>query len=178
MHQAMVKIIMDRVLSQFGTETNFCQVYLGISQEEWVNWKKGTQVLESEIMQKIKGLFSDYEWMLLQKIIRQTVLFPEKRHYVVEEYKRVKSVIAKQWLHTGEAVVELISQKESYATQSAREIGKEVINLKVSMNYGIWGYDDILEFCLPAKIQQQIEDAPVDLLEWVNENLTDTYIGN
>lgn len=178
MHQAMVKIIVDRVLTQFETEARFCREYLDVSIADWQDWKKGTTVLSPEDMQKIKSLFSDYEWMLTQKIIRQTILFPEKRNYVVVEYKRIKSLIAKKWLQSGEAVVELISQKGSSSKEILLGQSKETINLKVSMDYGVWGYDDILEFCLPAVIQQQIEDSPVDLLEWVNENLTDTYLSS
>ena len=178
MHQAMVKIIIDRVLTQFETESRFCSDYLGINLAKWQEWKQGKVALHPEDMQKIKSLFSDYEWMLMQKIIRQTILFPEKRNYVVMEYKRIKSLIAKKWLQSGEAVVELISQKDSFSKDALHGQSKETINLKVSMDYGVWGYDDIIEFCLPAVIQKQIEDSPVDLLEWVNENLTDTYLSS
>lgn len=177
MHQAMVKIIIDRVHSQFDSENRFCSDYLEVPLQQWEEWKRGSLALQPEEMQKIKSLFSDYEWMLMQKIIKQTILFPEKRNYVVMEYKRVKSLIAKKWLQSGEATVELISQKDTYS-KSPRAQSKEMINLKVSMEYGVWGYDDILEFSLPALIQKQIEDSPVDLLEWVNENLTDTYVTN
>lgn len=171
----MVKIIVDQVITQFETETHFCHDFLEIEFSRWQGWKKGRVVLNTEEMQKVKNLFSDYEWMLSQKIIRQTILFPEKRNYVVMEYKRVKSLIAKQWLQSGEATMELISQRDSQHKGFSHNQRKEIINLRISMNYGAWGYDDILEFTLPAVIQKQMEDSRVDLLEWVNENLTDTY---
>ncbi|MBE9388846.1 hypothetical protein [Vagococcus salmoninarum] len=176
MHQAMVKIIVDQIISQFKTESQFCASYLEIPLKDWQAWKDGTLVLQGEDMQKIKSLFSDYEWMLMQKIIKQTILFPEKRNYVVLEYKRVKSLVAKKWIRSGEAMVELISQRDSHNKVGMASQRKETINLRVFLDYDLWGYDDILEFCLPAVVQQQIEDSPVDLLEWVNENLTDTYV--
>ncbi len=174
MHQAMVMIIVDRIVSQYTTENSFCTNYLSVDKKRWEEWKKGSTQLSAEEMQKIKNLFSDYEWMLLQKIIRQTVLFPEKRNYIVSEYKRVKSMIAKKWMQSSEGIVELITHKDSFHTE--KELYKETIILRVSVNYEEWGYDDILEFYLPGMIQQQIENDSVGLLEWVNENLTDTYV--
>lgn len=50
------------------------------------------------------------------------------------------------------------------------------LDLKVSINYDEWGYDDILNFRLPADIQKQIEGEKVELLDWVNENLEETYV--
>ena len=178
MHQAMVKIIIDQVLSQFENESRFYREYLEIDGKQWQGWKEGRIALEAEVMSKMKSLFSDYEWMLAQKIIHQTILFPEKRNYVVNEYKRVKVLIAKKWLQSGEATLELISQKTSLSKGLYVNQRKEMINLRVSMDYDAWGYDDILVFTLPAVIQQQIEESRVDLLEWVSENLTDTYVTN
>ncbi|MGX7058609.1 hypothetical protein [Vagococcus humatus] len=176
MHQALVMIIMDEILSQFESETVFCENYLTIPLADWNRWKAGLKPLDSEKMQKLKALFSDYEWMLIQKIIRQTILFPEKRHIVVSEYRRVKTLIANKWIQTGSAEVELITQKNSRSQYCYGKLAQGTITLKVSLEYEGWGYDDILEFRLPAVVQKQIEDAPIDLLEWVNENLTDTYV--
>ncbi|MGY3749643.1 hypothetical protein [Vagococcus acidifermentans] len=178
MHQALVRIVQDRIQEQFINEELFCKHYLQISTEVWWEWQKGRSNLPADVMQKMKGLFSDYEWMLVQKIIRQTILFPEKRNYVVSEYKRLKAIIAKKWLHSDEADVELVSKKSHFPRQSEQQVMKHTVNLRVVMSYGEWGYDDILEFFMPAVIQQQIEDASVDLLEWVDENLEDTYMAD
>ena len=37
------------------------------------------------------------------------------------------------------------------------------------------GYDDILNFRLPAFVQQQIKNEKIELLAWVKENLEETY---
>ena len=178
MHQAIVNIILDQVKDQFISETVCATYFLDVTLEEWEDWKKGLRPLPSEKMQKLKSLFSDYEWMLIQKIARQASLFPEKRNYVVSEYKRLKSIIAKEWIKTGMTKVELITQQSTPQSFNANYPKKHVVNLRIFISYGEWGYDDILEFCMPAIIQQQINDSKIDLLEWVDENLIEAYTEN
>ena len=175
MHQAIVNIMLDRIQEQFVSEKIFCDHFLDITIEEWQDWKKGSTALSSEKMQKLKSLFSDYEWMLIQKIARQTNLFPEKRNYVVAEYKRLKSIIAKEWIKTGMSKVELITEQSFSDSRLNTYPKKHIVTLRIFMSYGEWGYDDILEFCMPGIIQEQIAESKVDLLEWVDENLVVTY---
>ncbi len=176
MHQAIVNIMLDRIKEQFVSEAIFCDHFLMISSEEWQDWKSGKMALSGEKMQKLKSLFSDYEWMLIQKIARQTILFPEKRNYAVAEYRRLKSIIAKEWIKTGMSKVELITEQSFSDSRVHTYPKKHIVNLRIFMSYGEWGYDDILEFCMPGIIQQQIAESKVDLLEWVDENLVETYL--
>ncbi|MGX7172883.1 hypothetical protein [Enterococcus ratti] len=169
MHQVYVDLILNVVLEQYATEKNFLEDYLLISEDQWQRWKKGEKSLPSEAMQKIKNLFTDYEWMLTQKILRQTIIFPEKRTIAVAEYKQIKTRIAQKWLAGGLAKVELIPLKNNPYLSG-------FLDLKVSIHYDEWGYDDILNFRLPADIQKQIEGEKVELLDWVNENLEETYV--
>ncbi len=178
MHQAIVNIILDQIKDQFMSETICVTYFLDVPMNDWDDWKKGLRPLPTEKMQKLKGLFSDYEWMLVQKIARQATLFPEKRNYVVSEYKRLKSIIAKEWIKTGMTKVELITQQSAPQGGVSAYPHKQVVNLRIYISYGEWGYDDILEFCMPAVIQQQINDSQVDLLEWVDENLVEAYTEN
>lgn len=175
MHQAMVDIMTDRILNQFSSEAFFCEHILKIEQTEWDAWKFHQTPLKTEDMQKLMSLFSDYEWMLIQKLMRQTCLFPEKRHYVVSEYKRVKTLIAKKWLQEGNARIELINRTDQSQSEGPQGY-KEIFILKVFLQYEVWGYDDCLEFCLPATVQDQIKDSSKGLLEWVNENLEEEYM--
>lgn len=173
MHQVLIDIMVEAIVEQYDSEEFFYQHLLQIDASQWVAFKTGEQSLSEEHMQKIKGLFSDYEWMLVQKVLRQTIIFPERRNFAAAEYRRLKTIIAKKWLETG-GEAELISKKTG---EKKRQRGVNgFIDLKVTMPYGEWGFDDILSFRLPAIIQQQIEGSTVDLLEWVNENLTDTYV--
>ena len=120
-------------------------------------------------MQKVKNLFTDYAWMLTQKILRQTIIFPEKRNVAVAEYKQIKTRIAQKWVSNGSANVELLPLKND-------QIVNGYLDLKVSIQYDEWGYDDILNFRLPAEVQKQIEGEKIELLDWVNENLEETYV--
>ncbi|MGX7202210.1 hypothetical protein BCR22_02910 [Enterococcus plantarum] len=172
MHQMYIDILIDAIIEQFETEEHFYTDYLQITEENWTNWKKGRINLTSEEMQKIKNLFSDYEWMLTQKILRQTILFPEKRNIAISEYKRLKTIIAKKWLQSGAGVAELIPSK---ANRDEKE--QAFIDLKVTVSYDEWGFDDIVTFRLPATLQGQLKESKVELLDWVNENLMGTYVG-
>ncbi|MBO1298785.1 MULTISPECIES: hypothetical protein [unclassified Enterococcus] len=169
MHQVYVDLIMSVLLEQFETEQNFLDTYLLVDEGTWQGWKRGEQNLPSEAMQKVKNLFTDYEWMLTQKILRQTIIFPEKRNVAVAEYKQVKTRIAQKWVGSGSADVELVPLKKD-------QISNGYLDLKVSIQYDEWGYDDILNFRLPAEVQKQIEGEKIELLDWVNENLEETYI--
>lgn len=172
MHQVLISIMVETIKEQYGSEPFFYQEQLGIDEKTWQDFKSGQQPLNEEQMQKIKGLFSDYEWMLVQKILRQTIIFPERRNFAVPQYRRLKTIIAKKWLKNG-GQAELISKKSE---EKKGRMATEFIDLKVSLQYGEWGYDDILVFRLPAIVQRQVEGSKVDLLEWVDENLTNTYM--
>ncbi len=67
------------------------------------------------------------------KIIRQTVIYPEKRNQAVVEFK-MKTQIARTWLASDLAKVELLTESEETA---------QYLDLRVSITYDEWGYDDI-----------------------------------
>lgn len=173
MHQVYINIVISAILEQFDSEIHFYTDQLGITELDWENWKEGKINLSSENLQKVKNLFSDYEWMLLQKVLRQTILFPEKRNFAVNDYKRLKTSIARKWIKGNIAKVELQSP-----TQEEPKKIVPFVNIRVSVNYGEWGFDDIISFRLPSTIQQQIEGSEVPLLDWVNENLEESYVEN
>lgn len=168
MNDVYIDLIISTIIENFGSEEAFYQDRLGISPDRWKNWKKGFNGLSPEEMQKIKNLFSDYEWMLLQKVLRQTIIYPEKRTFAVTEFRRLKTKIARKWLNIGLATVEILN------TTGENETG-QYLDLRVTIDYGQWGYDDILNFRLPAYIQQQIDNEQVALLDWVNDKLEETY---
>lgn len=171
-NQVYIDLVINAILEQFKSEQDFCENYLGISTELWNQWKHGQGQLPPELTQKIKNLFSDYEWMLSQKVIRQTILFPEKRTTAVAEYRELKTIIAQKWLASGIAEVEMVPFKNQN-----EEEHHEYIDLRVTIDYGKWGYDDIISFRLPAQVQKQIESSKTEtaLLDWVNQNLTEAY---
>ena len=163
MHNVSIAIILSTVIEQYSTEARFYETQLGIDREQWEAWKNGTASLTPAENQKIKLLFSDYEWML---IVRQTVIYPEKRTSAVAEFKKMKTQIARTWLSNDLAKVELLTQSEE---------STQYLDLRVSITYDEWGYDDILNFRLPAFVQQKIKNEKIELLAWVKENLEETY---
>lgn len=98
MHQVYIDLIMSVLLEQFETEKNFLDEYLLISPEQWQKWKDGEKNLPSEAMQKVKNLFTDYEWMLTQKILRQTIIFPENETLPLQSTSKSKHASRKNGL--------------------------------------------------------------------------------
>lgn len=168
MHEIYIDILRSTILEQYIRESDFYETNLGLTKDAWEKWIKGNGNLSPEQNQKIKNLFSDYEWMLVQKVLRQTVIFPEKRNTAVTDYRLMKTKVAQKWLKNGLADVEIVDQETSQETQ--------LLNLRVTVSFDKWGFDDILSFRLPAVIQQQIENEKIKLLDWVDENLAETYI--
>lgn len=169
MNETMMKIILDEIALEFESEEAFCKYYLQCSYNDWVMWQKGQKSLPNEIMQKIKSLFSDYEWMLVQKVAEQSLFFPEKRNYAIFEFRRLKTLIAKKWIELPLCQVELVTNVSDHGT-------KDLVTLRISLKYGEWGYDDILNFPVPEKIFKQITYTPKGLIQWVDHELTDVYL--
>lgn len=169
MHDSYIDLIISAVQEKYGSESEFYKNQLGILEETWNDWKNGSGVLEPEINQKIKNLFTDYEWMLFQKVLRQTIIYPEKRTIAVSEFRKMKIKIARKWLNIGLGTVEVLQGKVENGRQP-------YVDLKVTLSYDEWGFDDVINFRLPATIQQQVGNEQIALLDWVNENLEDTYI--
>lgn len=67
MHEIYINLILSGIYENYYSEEEFYQNQLGISFERWEKWKQGKMSLSPEENQKIKNIFSDYEWMLLQK---------------------------------------------------------------------------------------------------------------
>ena len=171
MHEVYIQLVCSAIIENFDSEQSFYQNQLGITVEEWYEWKQGTKQLAPEMIQKIKNLFSDYEWMLVQKIMRQTIIYPEKRLTAVYDYRRMKTEIARKWLNAELATVEIIQQPKDRKNAA-------LIDLRVTIDYAEWGFDDILSFRLPSTIQHQLRKEHVALLDWVNQNLEETYTNN
>lgn len=168
MHEVYIALILGGLKEIYHSEAAFYEEQLGISEGRWENWKKGKTQLSAEENQKVKNIFSDYEWMLLQKVLRQTIIYPEKRQIAVLEYKKMKIKIAQKWLNSDCGVVEFKQLND--ASEDA------FIDLRVSLEYGEWGFDDVLNFRLPAEVQNQIVRQEVALLDWINQELAENYV--
>ena len=78
MNQIYLDLVMSAIFEQFHTEQDFYQNYLGVNEVQWQQWKAGQNNLTPEANQKIKNLFSDYEWMLESKGDSPNFFVPRK----------------------------------------------------------------------------------------------------
>lgn len=162
----LVEIVVHAIKEKYLTEKAFYNDQLGISPQSWDRWKKGEQGLKYENMQIISTLFTDYEWMLVQKIVRQAQLSPDFIHNPVAEYIYLKQQIAKTWLQHDLARIEW---KHSQENELGSVRKSNMVILRLVADYQIWGYSDIIEMRLPGVIQNQIGHDQRKLLQWVND---------
>lgn len=164
MNDVYLAIILDVINEKYYSEKVFCQNQLAIEEKDWQAWKVGKYLLSPEQTQKIKNLFTDYEWMLFQKVLRQTVIYPEKRSQGVMEYRQMKLQIAKKWMDGQLAKIELLD--DSLENQEF-----QALLIAVGIDYERWGFDDILTFRIPARLQKQLANDQVKLLDWFDEQM-------
>lgn len=172
MNQALVTIVLHAIKEQYVSEKAFYSSQLGISSQSWDRWKKGEHGLKPDNMQIVAKLFTDYEWMLVQKVTRNAEILPEVADEPVREYQFLKYQIAKKWLNSGVASIKWRSEEEKGDEHPVRK--SSVTTLRLEVNYDFWSYKDIIDLRLPSVIRQQIESQKVDLLEWMSENTPDT----
>lgn len=166
MASALVEIVVHAVKEKYKSEKAFYQDELGISAQSWDRWKKGEQGLKYENIQIISTLFTDYEWMLVQKVTRNFEMMSGLTNSAVNEYNYIKFQIARTWINNGIARIEW-KQTDTNALTSGRRSNYVVLRLIV--DYNLWGYSDVLEVRLPGVIQQEIGHDQVKLLQWVDD---------
>ena len=172
MNNALITIVLYTIKEQYVSEKAFYANQLGISPQSWDRWKKGEHGLKPENMQIISKLFTDYEWMLVQKVCRNAEILPEVAENPVREYQFLKYQVAKKWIATDLADFKWYTTDE---TVHDSEIHKPAITtLRLECNYDFRSYKDIIDLRLPSIIRHQIDSEKINLLEWFNENTPDT----
>jgi len=165
LEQALIDLVVNRVIEEYFDEVEFFQRQLNLKKEEWEEWKLGKRTISEFANQQIIFLFSDYEWMLVQKVIRLTKMIPEKEHQAVLEYRKMSAAVAKKWLNFDLATIQIVEK-----VYNKRELEKQ-IQVKVIMDYGVWGYSDILSFTFPAVARNKVTSSKRELIQL----MTDTY---
>lgn len=163
MNKALIEIVVYAINEKYVSEKAFYHDKLGISPQSWDRWKKGEQGLKYENIQILSTLFTDYEWMLVQKVVRNFDIMPEIID-PVGEYTYLKHQIGKAWINKGSARVEW-AQTEENEEYSQRK--SNMVILRLVADYHFWGYNDVIEFRLPGVIQQQIGHDEIRLLQWM-----------
>lgn len=166
MNSALIAIVVHAIKEKYVSEKAFYAEQLGISPQSWDRWKKGEQGLKYDNIQILSTLFTDYEWMLVQKVVRNAEIMPDIMAEPVKEYLFLKYEIAKKWVQHGLVRLEW-HQSELNDVNSNRKSNMTI--LQMIADYNFWGYNDIIELRLPGVIRQQIETGEVKLLTWFEQ---------
>lgn len=162
MQDALIKIVLDTIHERYVSETAFYSTRLGIAPQSWTRWKNGQRGLKYDNMRIISTLFTDYEWMLVQKVARNAKVLTEVERDPVYEYKQLKIAVAKKWMASGAC------QVEWYETETDNHIMRNgVASLRLVMAADFWSYADVIELRVPKTTQEQLEARPQGLLEWL-----------
>ena len=161
MHEAFVLIVVNAVRERYVSEKAFYTEELGISGQSWTRWKNGERGLKAENLQKIARLFTDYEWMLANKVARNADVLPEVASDPVAEYLRLKVAIASRWIRQENVRVDWKT-----AAVSKGKFKENVTILRVATTYGHWSYQDIIEIRVVGITHKQIGTKKQELLEW------------
>lgn len=172
MNQALVTLVLHAIKEQYVSEKAFYASQLEISSQSWDRWKKGEHGLKPDNMEIVAKLFTDYEWMLVQKVCRNAEILPEVADDPVREYQYLKFHIARKWIASGTAEIKWHGGESHTEREQVRKAA--VTTLRLEMNYDFWSYKDILDLRLPSVIRQQIETKKTDLLTWFSENDPET----
>ena len=164
MHEAFVLIVVNAVRERYVSEKAFYTEELGISGQSWTRWKNGERGLKAENLQKIARLFTDYEWMLVNKIARNADVLPEVASDPVAEYLRLKVAIASRWIRQENVRVDWKT-----AAVSKGKFKENVTILRVATTYGHWSYQDIIEIRVVGITHKQIGTKKQALLEWMHD---------
>jgi hypothetical protein len=165
MEHALIDLVVNRVIEEYIDEVEFYKHQLRLTKEEWESWKKGDFLLPEFANQQLMFLFSDYEWMLVQKVLHLTRTIPENEQVAVYEYKKMSATVAKKWLSSDLAMIEIVEK-----VYNVKELSKK-IQVKVIMDYNVWGYSDILSFIFPAVDRTRVASSKRELIQL----MTDTY---
>ena len=164
MHEAFVLIVVNAVRERYVSEKAFYTEELGISGQSWTRWKNGERGLKAENLQKIARLFTDYEWMLANKVARNADVLPEVASDPVAEYLRLKVAIASRWIRQENVRVDWKT-----AVVSKGKFKENVTILRVATTYGHWSYQDIIEIRVVGITHKQIGTKKQALLEWMHD---------
>lgn len=108
----------------------------------------------------LRYLFTDYEWMLAQKIAVLEATAPSEEG-VAWRFQEAKATIAQAWL-----------RQSGVKTRVQHTEGKDAAaHLQIQMAYGGHGLVDLLDFIVPAKDLQRLESKQLTLLEWTRAQL-------
>lgn len=169
MNAYLKTIVVQQIKEQFTKEIDFYEPHLGMSEAEWIRWRKNDVELGIHATEKIRRLFSDYEWMIAEKVVRNAHFIPEIQMNPVREYKQMKFAIARQWIQSGIGETQWIRRETSTGEKGSQEL--ETVILRVEVDYQFWSYKDRLEFRLTQYPHKQLNWSKPELLDWFDRKI-------
>ncbi|MCH4171681.1 MAG: hypothetical protein LKF36_10690 [Lactobacillus sp.] len=165
----LAMIAQDVILEKYGDTTSFSTAILHGDSHLISDWVSGDVQLSGKQLQEIRKLFTDYEWMLCQKAIFQAQTIPELDNKAAYIYNQAKKHVAQHWVKADNC-------KSAFKDELV--LKRPVIHLRLTLNYDLWGFNDVLDFIVPARIQRAIETQELDLLTWAdNLQVSDRTVG-
>jgi len=175
MDNVLQQIIIDEINKIYETEKNFYENKLNITQQSWNRWKRGDRGFSDDNTLILKSLFSDYEWMLIQKIVTEfksnnETSIIDNLESPYDYYLETKKTIAKEWIKHG-ADIELIDEKND--EDNKKELGTKLI-VKLHYDLDTKQADDEITFHL-NNIKGKIKDKKKKRKKWFNKNEENMY---
>lgn len=118
----------------------------------------GDAALTTHQREKLRYLFTDYEWMLAQKMT-----LSKDGGRPAWRFQAAKATIATAWLQAPEVETEL--KKTTLAS------GQTEAHLQIRLDYGCHGLADILDFVVPNPELKQLQTKQLTLLEFAQKQL-------
>lgn len=167
MKNALQTIVVEEVKRHYRTEKDFYENVLGITQQSWNRWKKGERGLKAENMDTVKlSLFTDYEWMIVNKLSSQMSVYPNNfKKGPFEQYLDTKKGIAKAWAE--KASININAAMNADDPNDGRVMPGTRVTVK--MDYGHW-IEDSLTF-YSDKSSGHIPAGKKNRLEWFMANV-------
>lgn len=169
---ALVEIIVNEVNKTFKTEKTFYEDYLHITQVSWNRWKRGERGFSDDKMKVIQSvLFTDYEWMLVNKIDRAFNYYPHNYEETtpVEIFHKAKLNTAKMWAELG-AIIEVNSARNSDSSNDGIRMPGTQVKVKLYYDTDILYSDDTIRFYVKQS-SAHIKAGRENRKKWFKANL-------
>ncbi|WP_204123044.1 hypothetical protein [Lacticaseibacillus mingshuiensis] len=159
--QTLVELAILTTQQQYGASSTYLTDTLYIPVGAVL---RGHAQLTAKQREKLRFLFTDYEWMLAQKIAVLAASDPDVRN-VAWRYQDAKLQIAKKWLTSPLLATSYSKQPRANGTVS--------VHLQLRLQYGDHGLEDILDFVVSSQEAKQLQSDKLDLLTWTNQQIAD-----
>lgn len=93
--EPLMEIILGMVQERYRSQRGFYESVLGITGQSWDRFKKGQRGLSYQSMEKLKTLFTPYEWYLANEVARLYHYLPYEGAF--EEFLDLRLQIAINW---------------------------------------------------------------------------------